>query len=96
MYAERQAMNAPIQGTAADMIKLAMIEADALLKGRNSRMILQVHDELLIEWDPEEEEVVELIRTAMEKALELSVPVLVDAKAGENWLEMEPLPRPQS
>jgi DNA polymerase-1 len=86
---ERQAMNAPIQGTAADMMKLAMIRAYEVLSGRSSRMLLTVHDELVFELATSEEAgLVEPLRSAMETALPLSVPVEVDAKVGANWNEM--------
>lgn len=91
-YAERQAINAPLQGGSADLIKLAMIRIDEILHGKRTRMLLQVHDELLFEWDPKEE-LVEELRAAMETALELDVPIEVDAKVGPNWLEMRPLER---
>lgn len=93
MYAERQAMNAPIQGTAADMMKLAMIDVWPLMQGRKSRLLLQVHDELLFELHPDERDLVEPIRNAIEDALPLSVPVEVDAKEGANWDEMKPIAR---
>jgi DNA polymerase-1 len=90
MYAERQAMNAPIQGTASDMIKLAMIRVDERLKaeGARSRMLLQVHDELVFELVDGEERLIEMLRSDMESALKLKVPIVVDAKLGENWEEM--------
>mgnify|MGYP002688587824 CR=1 FL=1 len=77
-FGERVAMNAPIQGTAADIIKIAMIHVNEELKKRNleSRMILQVHDELLIEADETElEEVQQILQDKMEHAAELLVPV---------------------
>jgi DNA polymerase-1 len=92
-YAERQAVNAPLQGGSADLIKLAMIRVDEILRGRRTRMLLQVHDELLFEWDPREEDLVEEIRHEMETALKLDVPIEVDAKVGPNWLEMKPIER---
>lgn len=92
--AERQAMNAPIQGTAADMMKLAMIDVARVLQGKKTRMLLTVHDELVFELAAGEESLLEPIREAMENALPLSVPVEVDAKVGSNWLEMTVLPRP--
>ncbi|MDX2064478.1 MAG: DNA polymerase I [Fimbriimonadaceae bacterium] len=92
-YAERQAMNAPIQGTAADMLKLAMLECRNVLAGRASRMLLNVHDELVFEIAHGEESVIESLRTAMETALPLDVPVEVDAKIGDNWNEMTVIPR---
>jgi DNA polymerase-1 len=85
------AMNAPVQGTASDMIKLAMVKVDAALaaRGLRARMLLQVHDELLFEAPPEEEEAVKaLARELMESALPLRVPVVVDVKAGKDWSEV--------
>jgi DNA polymerase-1 len=94
-YAERQAMNAPIQGTAADMIKLAMIKVRGLIDGRSQKLLLQVHDELVFESNVRPENL-EPIRGAMEEALPLSVPVEVDVKRGPNWLDMTPVDRPNS
>lgn len=91
-YAERQAINAPIQGTAADMIKMAMIEVRRALPDAH-RMLLQVHDELLFEMKTPKDADLQDIRHRMEHALELDVPVEVDAKRGENWLEMEAVAR---
>lgn len=88
--AERQAINMPIQGTAADMIKLAMIRIDAALaRGRSgAKMLLQVHDELVFEVPSERSgEVAETVKRGMEGALPLSVPVVVDVGIGKNWLE---------
>ncbi len=87
---ERVAMNTPIQGTAADLIKLAMVRVDALLRehGFKARMLLQVHDELLFEVPVEEvEKLKPVILEAMQQALELRVPVLVETGTGKNWLE---------
>ena len=89
-FGERVAMNAPIQGTAADIIKIAMIHVNEELKKRNlkSRMILQVHDELLIETDETElEEVQQILQDKMEHAAELLVPLSVDMHTGKNWYE---------
>ena len=89
-FGERVAMNAPIQGTAADIIKIAMIGVHKRLKGRQmkSRLGLQVHDELLIEaYQPELSEVKEILREEMEKAVSLDVPLEVDMHTGENWYE---------
>jgi len=91
-FGERAAINAPIQGTAADMIKLAMVRLYRKMqeKGLRSKMLLQVHDELVFE--ALEEEIGLLTRLAketMEKAFPLEVPVKVDVKAGSNWAEME-------
>ena len=89
--AERIAINTPIQGTAADLIKLAMIRLDRVLRGRrlDARMILQVHDELLLEarkdlW----KEAGELAKREMEGVAELKIPLKVELKAGPNWAEM--------
>jgi len=91
-FAERTAVNTPLQGTAADLIKVAMIRIDAALTKRNlkSRMTLQVHDELVFEV-PEEEiaEVKSLVREQMEKAHALAVPLLVDMGVGLNWRDLE-------
>ncbi len=89
--AERMAMNAPVQGTASDMIKIAMVRVQAALdaRGLRARMLLQVHDELLFEAPPEEVEAVEaLAREIMESALPLSAPVVVDVKTGKDWAEV--------
>jgi DNA polymerase-1 len=92
--AERMAANHPIQGTNADIIKIAMnrIQDEIERRGLRSRMILQVHDELIFECpDDEVEEVAQLACAMMPASLELSVPVKVDVKAGPNWGDMEPL-----
>ncbi len=89
-FGERVATNSPIQGTAADLIKLAMINIHSALRasGCGARMILQVHDELLLEVPPEELEAVkETVRREMEGALELRVPIAVEMGVGENWYE---------
>ncbi|MCC3417929.1 MAG: DNA polymerase I [Microcoleus sp. PH2017_07_MST_O_A] len=84
----RAAANAPIQGSSADIIKLAMIEVDKILQNYQARLLLQVHDELIFEVPPDEwEELQPKIRTAMESALPLSVPLIVDIHAGQNWME---------
>lgn len=91
-FAERVAMNAPIQGSAADIIKLAMIEIDRELRSRGlrSRMLLQVHDELIFNVPPEELEIMkELVRARMEHSVELSVPLTVEVKQGRDWYDME-------
>jgi len=90
-FAERTAINAPLQGTAADLIKKAMIEISRKLKekGLKTKMTLQVHDELLFEVPQEElEEVKSLIQKGMSGALSLSVPLKVDLKTGKNWAEV--------
>jgi len=89
-FAERMAMNTPIQGTAADLIKIAMIRADEALRaaGVKSRILLQVHDELVLETTAAEAEMVsEILRAAMSRAAELAVPLAVDVHMGKNWAE---------
>ena len=89
--AERMAMNAPVQGTASDMIKIAMVRVQAALteRGLRARMLLQVHDELLFEAPPDEVAAVEaLAREIMAAALPLKVPVVVDVKTGADWAEV--------
>jgi DNA polymerase-1 len=91
--AERMAINAPIQGTAADIIKIAMIRLHQAFRERQllSRMILQVHDELIVEAPDEEVSMTaKLIRSIMEGAFELDAPLRVDLKIGQNWEEMAP------
>ena len=86
--AERAALNAPIQGTAADIMKLAMIRTHEALRvsGLKSRVLLQVHDEIILEVAPgEAEQLTELVRSAMENAVELSVPLDVNIGIGSNW-----------
>jgi DNA polymerase-1 len=88
--AERAAINSPIQGTAADLIKLAMIQVAKLLVGRKSKLILQVHDELLFDLHlDEKDELTPLIVEAMESALALplNVPVRIDTGFGSDWLQ---------
>ncbi len=93
--AERTAVNSIIQGSAADLIKRAMIRIDQELRDRRSpaRMLLQIHDELVFE-APEEEiaGLAELVRRGMTGALDLSVPLKVDLSIGPNWLDVEPIP----
>jgi len=90
--AERMAINTPIQGTAADMIKLAMIEVHKLLKIKYQdkiKLLLQVHDELLFEIDPSIiKEAASEIKSIMERVIKLDVPIIVDVKQGKNWQEM--------
>jgi DNA polymerase-1 len=88
---ERNAINAPIQGTAADIIKLAMIHIDQELKARNlkTKMLLQVHDELIFDVPKEElETIMSLIPQLMENAIELKVPLEVDIRSGNNWYDV--------
>jgi DNA polymerase I len=87
-FAERTAVNSPLQGTAADVIKLAMVRIDAALEtgGYRSAMLLQVHDELVFEVPPEEIDAVrKLVRKEMQGAGELQAPLLVDIGVGDNW-----------
>ena len=89
-FGKRVAMNAPIQGTAADIMKIAMINVRDALKrnGLSSEILIQVHDELLLEIKTsEKEEVVKILQTEMENAYKLSVPLSVDLNVGENWYE---------
>ena len=89
-FGERVAANSPIQGSAADLIKIAMIRIDDALRTRNlrSKMLLQVHDELVFEVSPAElEQLSELVKHEMEHAAQLSVPLVVDLGVGKNWLE---------
>jgi DNA polymerase-1 len=88
--AERNAINAPIQGTAADMIKLAMIliHREILQRGWKTRMLLQVHDELVFDlFEAEEQEVQALVEERMKCAIPLDVPIEVELGTGHNWLE---------
>ncbi len=90
--AEREAINHPIQGTAADIIKIAMIRLHRQLreKGYRARMILQIHDELLLEVPEEElDEVRELVVSTMSNAFKLDVPLKVEVSTGKNWLELK-------
>ena len=89
-FGERVAMNTPIQGSAADIIKIAMVKVHRELEKRNlrSRLILQVHDELIIETHkPEKGEVEMILKESMEKAVKLDVPLEVEVKAGSSWYE---------
>lgn len=89
-FGERVAMNAPIQGTAADIIKIAMVNVFGRLRdeGMKSRLILQVHDELIVEAVNEEREAVEkIVREEMESAAKLSVPLVVDMNSGHSWYD---------
>jgi DNA polymerase-1 len=84
----RSAVNAPIQGTSADIIKIAMIKLHELLQNYQTRLLLQVHDELVFEVPPHElEELQSLIKSVMESAMPLSVPLVVEVHAGRNWME---------
>jgi DNA polymerase-1 len=90
--AERQAINTPIQGSASDLIKLAMVKIHNQIKTKNlkARMILQIHDELLFDVPEKEmDDFTDLVKDRMENVLKLDVPIRVDMKKGRNWLEME-------
>jgi DNA polymerase-1 len=87
-FAERTAVNTPLQGTAADLIKLAMIRIDERLRNEHfeTRMLLQVHDELLFESPPAEvERAAQLVKEEMEGVRKLDVPLIVDVGLGDNW-----------
>ena len=89
-FGERVALNTPIQGTAADIIKLAMIHVDKALREQKlqARLVLQVHDELIVECPIEErEQVTALLTEQMEHVSKLSVPLLAEAKSGASWYE---------
>lgn len=89
-FAERTAINTPIQGTAADIMKQAMIDVERALEqgGFKSRILLQVHDELVLEvTEGEKEQVAELVRTTMQNAAHLDIPLLADVNFGKNWAE---------
>ena len=91
-FGKRVAMNAPIQGSAADIMKIAMIRVDKALREANidARIVMQVHDELIVEVkDEQAEECKRIVKTEMEKAMELSIPLTVDVTSGKNWLEQE-------
>ncbi|AGA69094.1 DNA polymerase I [Desulfitobacterium dichloroeliminans LMG P-21439] len=89
-FGERIAMNTPIQGTAADIMKLAMLGVAQAIEPYRAHLLLQVHDELVIEVAPEELEVVaKIVREEMENAFPLSVPLTVECKSGPNWYDME-------
>ena len=89
-FGERVALNTPIQGTAADIIKLAMLRVDAALRKKKlkARLVLQVHDELIVECPLKEaEQVKQIVTSEMEHVVQLRVPLLADAKSGASWYE---------
>jgi DNA polymerase-1 len=91
--AEREAINMPIQGTASDIVKIAMLHVDDEFKrnGLEARMLMQVHDELLVEVpDKEVEKVTEILKHEMETAVSLDVPLVADVGVGENWMDAKP------
>jgi DNA polymerase-1 len=84
----RAAANSPIQGSSADIIKIAMVRLHEVLQNYQARLLLQVHDELVLEVPPAEWEKLQMqIRSTMVNAIELSVPLVVDVRAGQNWIE---------
>jgi DNA polymerase-1 len=88
-FAERNAINAPIQGSAADIIKKAMIDVQKEMENQNleSRMLLQVHDELVFDMKKSEKEILmKIVKEKMEQTIKLDVPLEVDMGVGENWL----------
>ncbi|MFZ3373720.1 MAG: DNA polymerase I [Desulfitobacteriaceae bacterium] len=92
LFGQRIAMNTPIQGTAADIMKLAMLRVNEGLKDFRAVILLQVHDELLLQVAPAELEAVrQMVRDKMENAFKLSVPLTVDCKVGPNWYDLQPL-----
>ena len=87
-FGERAAMNMPLQGTAADIIKMAMVEVSKQLEKTNSKLILQIHDELIIEADEsEKDEVISILKNGMENACDLAVPLIVDVGYGKSWFD---------
>ncbi len=92
--AERMAMNTPIQGSAADIIKLAMLRVEKRLTAENlqARMVLQVHDEIILEFSPgAQDQVARVLKEEMEGAVQLKVPLQVDIQVGPTWFDMEPV-----
>ena len=89
-FAKRAAMNAPIQGSAADLIKIAMIRTEKALKdaGLKTKMVLQIHDELIFKVPKEEKErAYEIVKSIMTSAMDLSVPLEVDGGFGDSWYD---------
>jgi len=90
-FGERIAKNTPIQGTAADIMKIAMLKVADALKDQEADILLQVHDELLLQVNPRSlDKVARKVVESMEKAYPITVPLVVDCKIGINWYEMEP------
>ena len=88
MFGQRVAMNTPLQGSAADIIKLAMIDVSNKLKGKKSKLILQIHDELIIDADQNEvDEIREILVDSMENVARLSVPLKVEVGCGKRWYD---------
>lgn len=94
MREEREAINAPVQGTAADIMKIAMLRVPAALRkvGLHARMLLQVHDELVLEVpEADVKPTAALVQQVMEEAYDLNAPLRTEARLGPNWGEMTPL-----
>lgn len=88
--AERMAMNTPLQGSAADVVKLAMLAVEKRLAGMKSKMILQIHDELIVDAASDEaDEVVKILKEEMEGAVRLRVPLVADANKAKSWGELK-------
>ena len=90
--AEREAINMPIQGTASDIVKIAMLKVDDALRnaGLKAQMVMQVHDELLIEAPKKEaKQVAEILKREMESAVKLDVPLTVEVGTGDNWMDVK-------
>jgi DNA polymerase-1 len=84
----RAAANAPIQGSSADIIKVAMVKLHDRIQSRQARLLLQVHDELVFEMPPDEWEALQSeIKSTMETAIKLTVPLVVEIRVGDNWME---------
>jgi len=87
-FGERIAINSPIQGSGADIIKVSMVNVYRKLKGKKSRIVLQIHDELLVElFEEEKDDVLDMIKREMENSIKLDVPVKVEVGTGKTWLE---------
>ena len=90
--AERMAVNTPLQGTAADMLKMAMIKIDKEIVNEDIKMLLTVHDELIFEIKKDKVKMaVPKIKKIMEEVIKLKVPIVVDVKAGKNWGVLKPI-----
>jgi len=88
--AEREAINMPIQGTASDIVKIAMLHADEAFRKEklNAQLLMQVHDELLVECPADEaEQVAQTLKREMENAVELDVPLIAETGIGDNWMD---------
>jgi DNA polymerase-1 len=91
--AEREAINMPIQGTASDIVKIAMLHVEEELKRRTSKalLLMQVHDELLLEVpETEVDEIIRMLKHEMESAVSLDVPLVADVGVGDNWMDAKP------